>query len=163
MARVFVTSDLHLGHDRLIERYRGFSSAEEYFEILKKNWNSVVTKRDKVFVLGDITMEKVKHYHLLSQLNGNKVFILGNHDPAQQKTNSLLDYGTVAGMIKYKGYWLTHAPIHPSELRGKKNIHGHTHYNKIRRWWGRIDKRYINACLDVNNYTPVEFMQLVGG
>lgn len=33
----------------------------------------------------------------------------------------------VYSLVKYKGFWLSHAPIHPEELRGCKNIHGHCH------------------------------------
>ena len=138
MSKVYLVSDIHLNHTNMIQRYRGFDNNEDYFSTLKSNWNKVVTKRDKVFILGDITMETTKGYCQISELNGNNVFILGNHDPIQQCPNgtnkSLLSYGTVAGMVKYKGYWLTHCPIHPSKLRGKKNIHGHTHKNYVKRF-----------------------------
>ena len=161
MSRVFITSDLHLGHNNLIVNYRKFNSLYNYNWNLTDNWNKAIHKRDKVFILGDVTMESSKHYHLLSKLNGNKVFILGNHDKMQRE-EGLLSYGSVAGMVSYKGYWLTHAPIHPQELRGKKNIHGHTHHKNIVKWFGLArDKRYINACLDVNNYTPQLFSELI--
>lgn len=159
MSRVFICSDLHLGHANMAIRYRGFEDEFHHDETIINNWNSVVNKRDKVFVLGDITMESQKKYHLLKLLNGNKVFVLGNHDKTQD-ANGLIKYGNVAGMIKYKGYWLTHAPIHPSELRGKINIHGHIHNNIIMD--GNIpDKRYINVCMDRINHTPILFDELI--
>jgi len=144
----------------MITKYRKFSSNEEYFNTLKTNWNKTVHKRDKVFILGDITMEKKNIYHLLNELNGYKVFILGNHDK-EQNGNELIKYGNVAGMLKYKGFWLSHAPIHPQELRGLKNIHGHTHGNHVKRFGLFRDKRYINVCMDVINYTPIEFSKIL--
>ena len=161
MSRVFFASDLHLGHTNMIQKYRGFSNNEDYFTYLKARWNKVVTKRDKVFITGDITMEKTKQYPLLNELNGNKVFVLGNHDPIQKVGDSLLNYGSIAGMVKYKGFWITHAPIHPSELRGKRNIHGHTHARHIKRFGLWRDSRYLNVSLDVIDFKPIEFGELI--
>jgi calcineurin-like phosphoesterase family protein len=156
MCKVYLYSDLHLGHKNMAI-HRGFKSSEEHDEYIIKKWNSVVTKRDKVFILGDITMNKTKYYHLLKRLNGNKVFVLGNHDPIQQKIKSLLDYGTVAGIIKYRGIWLSHTPIHPQELRGKKNIHGHTHEKMVKKFLFFNDGRYINVSAEILDYTPIAF------
>lgn len=57
MSRVFFTSDLHFGHENLYQGLRGMTAQESY-DLIKRNWNKVVTKRDIVYVLGDITMEK---------------------------------------------------------------------------------------------------------
>jgi calcineurin-like phosphoesterase family protein len=55
-------------------------------------------------------------------------------------------------MIKYKGFILSHCPIHESEMeRYYKNIHGHVHEETIK------DDRYINVCCEAINYTPVCF------
>jgi hypothetical protein len=69
MSRVFVASDPHFGHESMAIK-RGFSGAEEHDELIIKNWNAVVSKRDTVYLLGDITMETSKHYHQLTRLNG---------------------------------------------------------------------------------------------
>jgi len=144
----------------MAQRYRGFQDEFYHDETIIKNWNSVVNKKDEVYIHGDITMESTKWYFRLDELNGRKVVVLGNHDDPKH-TRELLKYvDQVAGMIKYKNYWLTHAPIHPSELRELKNIHGHIHGNHIMDG-NRLDKRYINACLDVHNYTPVLFTDLI--
>jgi calcineurin-like phosphoesterase family protein len=60
----------------------------------------------------------------------------------------------VAGIIKYKGFWLSHAPIHPEELRGKPNIHGHVHTNTLN------DSRYFNASLENIGYKPVSIEEV---
>jgi calcineurin-like phosphoesterase family protein len=158
MGRVFLISDPHFGHENVAKK-RGFDSIEQHDNFMVSNWNKVVHKNDKVFVFGDITMEK-KKYDILDKLNGNKTFILGNHD-LEQNSNDLCKYGKVAGLLKYKGFWLSHCPIHPDELRGKKNIHGHNHRRRIRRFWFFTDKRYINVSMDLNNYTPVLFNDII--
>lgn len=158
MSRVFVTSDLHLGHKN-IARYRGFNTIEEHDNLIINNWNKSVSKKDLVYLLGDITME-LMDLSIVNKLNGNKNLILGNHERANI-SEYLKYFNKVYGIKKYRGYWLSHAPIHPSELRGKKNIHGHIHNNYVKRLLFFNDKRYINACLDVNDYNPIEFNELI--
>ena len=154
---VFFISDLHFGHTNMATK-RGFSSADEMDQHIIQKWNSVVTKRDMVYILGDITMEKKAGYELLSQLKGDKIVILGNHDQGQHVPELLKYVMKVAGMVNYKGdYILTHCPIHPSELafRFSYNIHGHVHENTL------DDPRYINVSCEAIDYTPVEFSKLL--
>ena len=64
-------------------------------------------------------------------------------------------FDDVMGGFSYKGVWLTHIPIHPDELRGRPNIHGHTHNHIIN------DNRYLNVCMEQINYRPLEFTEAV--
>jgi len=126
MGRVFVISDLHLSHKNMAIR-RGFIDEIEHDEHIIKSWNSVVNKKDTVYVLGDITMEKISPYELLNRLNGIINVVGGNHD-MKNHTKTMLEYvNSYAGMIDYKEFILTHCPVHPSQLehRYSKNIHGH--------------------------------------
>jgi calcineurin-like phosphoesterase family protein len=119
---------LHLGHTN-IAKHRGWDNAEEQDEFLIQEWNQVVSKRDLTYIVGDITMEKALDYYKLDQLNGRKVVVLGNHD-RHQDVKKLLDYvDGVAGAIDYKGFILTHVPIHPNEVQFYRgNIHAHIHH-----------------------------------
>jgi calcineurin-like phosphoesterase family protein len=122
---------IHLGH-RSIAVMRGFANAEEHDEHLIKNWNSVVGKKDTTYILGDVTMEKDLDYYKLDLLNGRKKVVLGNHDMMKHVPKLLLHVDGVAGMVDYKGFALTHAPIHPSEMGGYRgNIHAHIHDNVL--------------------------------
>ena len=151
MSKVFIISDLHFGHENLA-RHRGFENADEQDELIIKNWNSVVGKNDMTWILGDIGMEKCTHYHLLDRLNGRKRVILGNHDSPKLVPELLRYVENVGSMVKYKGYLLTHCPIHPHEMeRFNVNIHGHLHEENI------DDDRYINVSCEQLNYTPMEF------
>lgn len=159
MATFFI-SDLHLGHQNMAVK-RGFKDPYEMYCVIAENWNKVVSKRDKVYILGDVAMETHKFYFLLDTLNGIKEVILGNHDEPNH-VKELLKYAKVSGLQSYKqkGYekvFLSHSPIHPSELeyRAKYNIHGHVHENTL------PDKRYINVSCEAVDYTPQLFNNLI--
>lgn len=123
MGNVRFIGCLHLGHDSLA-RWRGFEDALQQDEYLIKNWNSVVKKKDITYILGDVTMENSKHYYLLDRLNGRKKVVLGNHDRIQDVPELLKYVDGVSGAVDYKGYMLTHVPIHPSEVHFyRANLH----------------------------------------
>jgi len=163
----YVFSDPHFHHENMAKR-RGFSCAEEMNELIVKNWNNTVSKRDNIFLLGDITMQK-NNYNILSRLKGQIDVVLGNHDQKQHVTDMLKYVHSVSGMIDYKKVAiLTHCPVHPSQLdfRYSYNIHGHVHNNSILhpnhdKAWEELDPRYINVCAEMINYTPVEFLKLI--
>lgn len=152
MSNVHFIADLHLGHESMAV-HRGFESADHMAEEIIRKWNQVVHKRDLVYILGDVTMESKKHYHLLDQLLGRKVVVLGNHDLRNHAPELLKHVDQVAGIIKYKGYFLTHCPVHPMEFdyRIKGNIHGHLHEKVIE------DSRYIGVSCEQVDYQPVKF------
>lgn len=166
---------LHLGHKNMAH-YRGFQDEFYHDDNLIESWNSVVTSsRDITYILGDITMESTESYYKLDQLNGIKHVVLGNHDK-KQHVRELLNYvQDIAGMIDYKGFALTHCPIHPSELsfyRG--NIHAHIHHrNKLEEVnvmeaYGDQDKsklptlhKYYNVDAKLIDYKPKTIDELI--
>ena len=59
MGKNFYISDLHIGHANVIKfDNRPFKDVDEMFEILVRNWNSIVTKEDTVYILGDFIWKK---------------------------------------------------------------------------------------------------------
>jgi calcineurin-like phosphoesterase family protein len=169
MSIVRFIADPHLNHLNMAKR-RGFNTIEEHDEYFVKQWNSVVAKRDLTYILGDITMESAKAYPILDRLNGRKIVVGGNHDKPGH-TRELLKYvDSIAGMIQYKGIFLTHCPVHPREMkyRIKHNIHGHIHENFIEkefRFLGiklftRVDRRYHCVSCEHVNYTPKSLEEL---
>lgn len=151
---VWFCSDLHFGHKN-IQKFRHFvSSEEDNRNMIKAHWAHLVTKRDDVYVLGDacFTMETVEDF---ANLPGRKHLVRGNHDKLD--TQAYLKYFEgVYGLVKYKEFWLSHAPIHPQELRGKYNLHGHVHYHNVRPEFNPVyhakeqpeDRRYFNCCVE---------------
>jgi calcineurin-like phosphoesterase family protein len=168
MSNVRFIADLHLGHEWMAT-HRGFNTVEEHDNHIIKCWNSVVSKRDTVFLVGDITMESSEHYYKLDYLNGIKKVILGNHDKPQHIPELLKHVTSVAGMVRYKGIWLTHCPVHEHEFefRVSRNIHGHIHEHNIMREVSYIegdilepDTRYTNVSCEQIDYTPKTLKEL---
>lgn len=147
MANVLFISDLHLGHKNIIKYRPEFASIEEHDQAICDNWNSIVTKRDVVYVLGDsaFTMGGLS---MIGELNGTKLLVRGNHEGKLRTLDLLRVFDEVYGLVKYKEFWLSHAPIHPAELRGKVNIHGHVHRKTL------PDSRYVNVSCEAVDYTP---------
>jgi calcineurin-like phosphoesterase family protein len=151
MANVWFIGDLHGGHKN-VHRFRNkFSSEEEHYETVKSNFNSVVTKRDKVFFMGDAFFTKERLEDLKNWNGAIKVLICGNHDTDSLTMKELCEhFDEVYSFYKWHEFWLSHCPIHPDELRGKTCIHGHIHDHMI------DDPRYFNTCLEHHNFFPVD-------
>lgn len=158
MSKLMIASDLHLGH-RAICKYRTqFSSAEEHHQTLFENLARGVNKADTLYLLGDIAFTREWLDKVGSIKCRHKKLILGNHDTQNGITIKDLanTYDSVNSLLNHKGTWFSHAPIHPTELRGKFNVHGHTHNVSV------PDRRYINACVEHTNWQPIYFNDLKG-
>lgn len=151
--KVYFTSDPHFG-DEFSEAMRGIST-----EGLMQRVVDELPTRVKLYVLGDlgridcfeefVKWIKAKHAH-------NQVVVhLGNHDEYKALQYLAAGADNIIGPIKYKGWWLTHIPIHPQELfNARGNIHGHIHCFGST---SNIGMPYMNVNLDMNNNLPVPF------
>jgi len=156
MSVVRFIADLHIDHKTIHEKagpLRGnCSSVEEHNEWIIEQWNSVVSKNDLTWVLGDASFTK-EGLLLFKRMKGCKHLIFGNHD-----THSIARYlevfNKVHGFIKYKGFWLSHPPIDSKSLRGLKNIHGHTHSDKI------LNENHICVSVEALNGKPISFEEI---
>lgn len=174
-SNLFVTSDLHLGHTNLLRGQRigirPFDTLTEMHEAIVQNWNRVVGPHDKVYVLGDVTLSRSpESLEILRELKGKLRLVLGNHDH-QPLTTYLVYFEKVFAVRTLADVVLTHIPLHPVEFdRWRGNIHGHKHEQHIvvqdkgdpeqgepMYLPPRKDPRYVNACLEVNDYTPQPF------
>jgi len=82
MSKVFFHSDWHFNHD-FVARTRGFENAHDHDEALIAGINARVTKRDTIYVLGDLFMGSVTAgLDQVKRVNGTLRLILGNHDAA---------------------------------------------------------------------------------
>jgi calcineurin-like phosphoesterase family protein len=76
---IYFTSDMHLGHKRIIElSKRPFSTLEEMDQTIIDRYNSVVKKGDTVYDLGDFSFTNPKKY--LDRFNVPSIRIKGSHD-----------------------------------------------------------------------------------
>lgn len=161
MSGRYIISDLHLSHKNISNfRDNGLTSEEQWDKAYEGL--TIANKRDILFLLGDIAFSKYWLDKIKELPCQNKILIVGNHCLQGGITmRDLVDtYEQVYSLHKYKGFWLSHAPIHPMELRGKRNIQGHTHpYLMTKEVYGEtvVDDRYINVCVEYVGYTPIKW------
>lgn len=81
-SKTWFTSDLHLGHERIISLSgRPFATVEEMNEKIIERYNAVVGDDDVVWFLGDVAMGRIAEtLPMLGQLKGKKYLKTGNHD-----------------------------------------------------------------------------------
>ena len=166
----YFTSDQHFGHFNIIRlSHRPFSTVEEMDDELLKRWNSKVKDEDTVYVLGDLFFRAATIEPILKELKGHKHLILGNHDGSWMKRIDLSRYFESVQTLKevnVDGRLLTlcHYPMlsYPEARRGYM-IYGHIHNNVGDDYWPLIQRRprMFNAGVDVNDFAPVTFDELV--
>lgn len=164
MSNVYVISDLHLGHKRILEfsgQWRNWAdSVLEHDHILIERIRSVCkNKRDILYILGDVAMD-VDKLEMLDEIPAQKILVRGNHDVYPDDVYRKY-FTKILGFVRYKNMWLSHCPIHPDELRGKICVHGHVHSNSIRnKYTLELDNRYINACVENCEGYPINFAEI---
>jgi calcineurin-like phosphoesterase family protein len=179
MTKRFYIADPHYGHKNICTFYnydgtktRPWDNVDEMNEAMIDNWNKVVGDYDKVYMLGDIVINR-EALSILNRLKGKKILIKGNHDIFE-----LSDYAPffedICGYHIIDGMILSHIPIHPESLGGLGvNVHGHLHSNRVRKpigidsntceiiYGNEIDPRYFCVSVEQINYTPIEHDELV--
>ena len=86
----YYISDTHFRHDNIIKfDNRPFKDIVEMEETIISNWNKAVTKYDTTYILGDFCWSKDEKIwvEILSNINGQKVLIQGNHDLKNMSAN----------------------------------------------------------------------------
>lgn len=169
MGNIWITSDLHLSHQRLfLYGPRGFSSPEEMAEAIVERWNSVVKPEDTIYNLGDLILNDVDAATpYLRALNGNQVWIIGNHDTLNKIEKVTTEcpnihllgtpqtsYATVIKNGKWS-FYLSHYPTSVGNFEERKRLcclcgHSHTQ-NKWQDW----DKMCYHVEMDAHNCYPV--------
>lgn len=135
MAETFFTSDLHLGHVRLAEKFRvgPFEpNVAAHDEWLLTNLHETVSPKDDLYILGDVFMgPKVNHADLFARLPGARKFLVrGNHDGT-----NVCNFGWewVRDLTKFRSNKRTivmcHFPLLSWEHMeyGTSHAHGHLH------------------------------------
>ena len=163
MGNVFLTADLHFGHKNIITfEDRPFQTVEEMDIALIKNWNTVVSKDDTVFVAGDVSFyNKVMTANIIQQLKGNKVLVMGNHDKQSEKWWSEVGFASVYRYpIIYKEWFVIQhePPTYYNEHVPYFYIYGHVHGCELYR---TITKQSACVCVERWDYKPVLFDEIL--
>jgi calcineurin-like phosphoesterase family protein len=159
---IFLTSDTHFSHAGVTQflnydgtKLRPWDNPEDMDEYMVKVWNDTVGKKDKVYHLGDVIINR-RAFSLLDRLNGEKVLIKGNHDIFRPE-EYLRYFKDLRGYHVLDKFLMSHIPIHPDSLeRFRGNIHGHLHSNLVK-LNDVPDLRYFNVCVEHTEFKPISF------
>ena len=177
---IYFTSDLHLGHENVIEfSNRPFIDVADMNNSLISNINDVVRVNDELWILGDfaykVNREEVRKFR--EKIKCHKVHLIrGNHDKDYSKDDifSSVDYYKEL-KTDYGRFILFHYPIREWNAAhyGSVHLHGHIHstmeYNEdnlTRKYSDRFKDghslsssdlalRIYDVGVDANNYKPV--------
>jgi calcineurin-like phosphoesterase family protein len=160
MKNVFFIADLHLGH-RATATWRTtptgapFTSGSEHDEYLIAEWNTKITTKDTIYILGDVVWNK-RSLPLVDRLHGTKKLVLGNHDTLASATY-LQHFTKLYGAIGFDGNILTHIPVHEEHVRPRYrfNIHGHIHANPP------VSDAHRCVCIEHIGFTPIAYEELI--
>ncbi len=139
MKKHFVTSDLHIGHEKAIEfDHRPFRNLQHMHDKLVENFNKTVPVDGVTYFLGDIGMHDKKAVRdIIQSMNGKKLLVLGNHDTGVESMIKLgfdiVLYGAVT-YLQGEKITMSHCPLKGvyreptdhfhNELRRGYNWHG---------------------------------------
>lgn len=169
MSNVYVTADLHLGHEWLAKEIRNFNTVEEHDDEIVGSFQKVLKKRDVLWILGDVcwTKSSLATFLGICDMVERVHVVLGNHDQLLHPKLDDLSAGhmdlplTIHGPGKqFSQFMFSHYPIPASSvLPGKLNVHGHVHRG------GFDENSYNNGpWLNVNcefwDYKPVSLETL---
>jgi len=161
--KYFVTADLHLGHDNIIKYCnRPFKSIDHMNDTLIKNWNERVKDEDSIYIVGDFCFKSSRSttQKWIKLLNGNKIFIKGNHDDNISNIVSL--------QIQFDGITInmTHIPV-VFNTRCGLNLVGHVHdrwkyhISRTREPYSMYTCEKINVGVDVWDFYPVTLKEVM--
>lgn len=136
---IWITSDLHFFHKGVLgfcPDTRPWEDLDQMHEALIDEWNTKVKPNDIIFHLGDFSFKgKEATEEILSQLNGKKVKILGNHDKVLRSSIKNNTFG-----IEFIGDYLelridgtkicmSHFPMTSWNQQGRTSLmlYGHCH------------------------------------
>lgn len=112
----YFTSDWHLFHDNSIKfDNRPFRDIHHMHRVLINNYNATVRPEDICYFVGDMGMGKrdaIKK--IIDQLNGTKIFIVGNHDKGYQAMYEMgfdvVQQGAMLVIARHR-VTITHCPL----------------------------------------------------
>lgn len=165
--RTWLYADPHFYHEGVCRftrhdgsKLRPWDNADEMSEWMIAEYNKIVHPEDRVYILGDVAMNRKALERSVPRLMGRKVLVKGNHDI--DKLSYYAQYfDDVRAYVVKKGFILSHIPIHPESMgRWQVNIHGHLHYNTVKEQYGdRMlagdDPRYLCVSVEHTDYVPI--------
>lgn len=159
MSKFFV-ADEHYDHENIIKGCgRPYKNTQEMNKDEIERHNSVVTKEDEVYHLGDIWWGNTENWRrfakIFNQLNGKHHLILGNHDNLKPFAYVEIGFLSVHTSLKMGSVHLIHDPSASCIDRNNLWLCGHVHDLFVKQ------KNVINVGVDVWDFTPVSMNQIL--
>ena len=164
--RTWVYADPHFYHEGVCRftrhdgtKLRPWDNADEMSEWMITEYNKLVHPDDRVYILGDVAMNRKALDRSLPRLGGRKILVKGNHDIDKLSYYSQY-FDDIRAYVVKKGFILSHIPIHPGSMgRWAVNIHGHLHYQSVTEGgvgpYNPIDERYCCVSVEHTDYKPI--------
>lgn len=161
MKNIFFSSDLHLGHSKIIEHCnRPFTSVDEMDTTLINNWNNKVSKKDIVYFLGDFAFRNAKSVpSYLEYLYGEIHIIWGNHDHkvARKYANMFSSCHELLELkIDNQLIVMCHYAMRTwrNSNRGSIHLYGHSH--------GNLPPTFnsMDVGVDCHNFSPISLEEV---
>lgn len=177
----FYIADCHFDHGNIIHfDNRPFKTVDEMNETMITNWNKAVSNSDEVFILGDFCWSKEDRWiELLSQLNGQKTLIKGNHDIEPSKSRRYFADVKERKIIDDNGrkVVIDHfpSPCFRNHFYGWFHLYGHVHnsfeWNMMEHDRYLMEQLYDKPCYMYNvgvmmpymDYTPRTLDEILRG
>lgn len=166
----FYIADLHLGHENILKHcHRPFETVEEMDETIIHNWNSVVGRKDDVYILGDVGWKNLELNSKIAGLNGYKHLVIGNHDRKLLKDSHFRRlfveiHNTMTVRDNGVNIVLFHYPIVEWDglYQGSWHFYGHIHnnHNRAQQIMEQIP-RTVNVGADCIGFTPKTARELM--
>ena len=171
---IWFTSDLHLGHTRVLEfAERPWDTIDEMNDALISKINARVAPTDTLYVLGDYSfkIDLETAFALRKKINCRDIHLIpGNHDKDWTRPEAAEAFTVEPMIVTIKvndgrqKIVLSHFPLAdwPSMKRGSWHLHGHIHsrgmdYNGFNARQGVL--RY-DVGVDANDYAPVSLDEI---
>lgn len=167
---MFFSADYHLFHDKIrLYADRPYISLDQMHKAMVLKHNQIVTDKDEVWNIGDVAMLSSEFVGKLrkeiNKFKGIKHLVVGNHDRWRIQLYEDAGFSTThtAFWFKYNEltFYLAHDPEKYTSIEDDpKSIMLCGHIHKLFKHL-LPEKRIINVGVDVWNFAPVSFDQIL--
>lgn len=152
---VWLTADLHLGHESILKYGRPWKDIDKHDNTLIKMACELVKPEDTYIIVGDLTTKGPGYINyirgVVNKLPGNKVLVFGNHD--RLKPSKYIDIGfacAATSLILPGGILVCHDPAWATVWpKDKPVLCGRIH--ELFKVIGNV----VNVGVDVHDYRPI--------
>lgn len=160
MSSIYFIADTHFSDENIIQyENRPFQNITQMNNEIIYRWNCVIKNNDIVYILGDFGAEK-NEYSILSQLNGNKYLVKGNHDKYSNEYYRHTGFIEVYDMpIILNEFWiLSHKPMYVNKNMPYANIFGHIHNSPM---FHTYSNQHYCVSVERINHTPISLNEII--